>query len=161
MPQCPPDHATSTRRFRIAFSFAGEKRDFVKQVADLLAGRFGQDNILYDKYHEAEFAVFDLGIKLPKLYGEQVDLIVPVLCPNYYAKRWTGGEWMHIYGLLKKGDGNRVMPSRLEYAKADGLSPASGFIELDSKTPEKFFTLILERLALNEGNPQRSLHKTR
>jgi tetratricopeptide (TPR) repeat protein len=141
----------STKRFRIAFSFAGEKREFVKQVADLLAVRFGQDKILYDKYHEAEFAVFDLGIKLPKLYGEQSDLIVPVLCPDYDAKRWTGWEWVHIYSLLTKVDGHRVMPGRFDYANADGLSPASGFIELDKKSPEEFVTLILERLALNEG----------
>ena len=123
----------STKRFRIAFSFAGEKRvrDFVEACADLLAAKFSKENILYDKYHEAEFAVFNLGIKLPKLYGEQSELIVPVLCPNYDAKRWTGWEWMHIYGLLTKEDGHRVMPSRFEYATADGLSPTSGFIELD------------------------------
>ena len=34
------------------------------------------------------------------------------------------------------------------------LSPAAGFIELDDKTPEQFATLILERLALNEGKPK-------
>ncbi|CAN1551301.1 Orc1-like, AAA ATPase domain containing protein [Fimbriimonadaceae bacterium] len=141
----------STRRFRIAFSFAGEIRDFVKQTADLLSDRFGQGAILYDKYHEAEFAVYDLGIKLPKLYGEESDLIVPVLSPNYDVKRWTGWEWVHIYGLLTKVDGHRIMPSRFKYASADGLSPASGFIELDNKTPEHFVTLILERLAINEG----------
>lgn len=145
------DSPVSTKRFRIAFSFAGEKRDFVRQVADLLAVRFGREKILYDKYHEAEFAVFDLGIKLPKLYGEQSDLIVPVICPDYDAKRWTGWEWVHIYGLLTKADGHRVMPSRFDYANADGLSPAAGFIELDDRTPEEFVSLILERLALNEG----------
>lgn len=148
------DSPVITKRFRIAFSFAGEKREFVEQVADLLAKRFGRDKILYDKYYEAEFAVFDLGIKLPKLYGEQSDLIVPVLCPNYDTKRWTGWEWVHIYGLLTKTDGHRVMPSRFDYAKADGLSPASGFIELDHKTPADFVTLILERLAINEGLPR-------
>jgi tetratricopeptide (TPR) repeat protein len=142
------------KRFRIAFSFAGEKRDFVEKVARILAVRFGEDKILYDKFHEAEFARYDLGIRLPILYGEQSDLIVPVICPNYDAKRWTGWEWVHVYGLLTKADGDRVMPSRFEYAKADGLSPAAGFIELDNKTPEQFATLILERLALNEGLPK-------
>ena len=146
------DSPVRTKRFRIAFSFAGEKRDFVEKVADLLAAQFGYKKILYDKYHEAEFARYDLGIYLPKLYGEQSDLIVPVLCPAYDHKRWTGWEWTHIYGLLTKADGHRVMPSRFEYAKADGLSPASGFIELDHKTPDEFVTLILERLALNEGH---------
>lgn len=144
----------TTKRFRIAFSFAGEKRDFVAQVADLLAERFGEAAILYDKYHEAEFARYDLGIHLPKFYREQSDLIVPVLCPNYDEKRWTGWEWVHIYGLLTKSDGPRVMPTRFEYAEVDGLSEAAAFVELDDKTPDDLATLILERLALNEGKPK-------
>ena len=120
----------------------------------MLATRFGYEAILYDKFHEAEFAVYDLGIKLPKLYGDQSDLIVPVLCPNYDVKKWTGWEWVHIYSLLTKADGHRVMPCRFDYATADGLSPAAGFIELDDKSPEEFVTLILERLALNEDKPK-------
>src|ERR1041385_2144168 len=144
----------TTRRFRIAFSFAGEKRDFVAKVAAILARQFGKERILYDKFHEAEFARHDLGILLPKLYGEQSDLIVPVLCPNYDVKRWTGWEWLHIYSLLTKSDGKRVMPTRFEYANADGLSAAAGFVELDDKTPEDLAALILERLALNEGEPK-------
>ncbi len=42
----------SDKRFRIAFSFAGEKRDFVAEVAALLAKQFGEEAILYDKFHE-------------------------------------------------------------------------------------------------------------
>ena len=42
------------KRFRIAFSFAGEKRDFVAKVAEILAEQFGEERIPYDKYHEAE-----------------------------------------------------------------------------------------------------------
>ncbi|HWW75270.1 MAG TPA: AAA family ATPase, partial [Pyrinomonadaceae bacterium] len=96
----------------------------------------------------------DLGIYLPRLYGEQSDLIVPVLCPDYDAKRWTGWEWVHIYGLLTKGEGKRVMPARFEHAGVEGLGEAAAFVELDDRTPEDFAALILERLALNEGRPK-------
>ena len=44
----------SAKRFRIAFSFAGEKRDYVSKVAAILANRFDEEKILYDKFHEAE-----------------------------------------------------------------------------------------------------------
>jgi internalin A len=146
--------STSPKRFRIAFSFAGEKRDFVEKVAAILADIFGEAQILYDEFHEAEFARHDLGMYLPKLYSEQANLIVPVLCPHYDPKRWTGWEWLHIYSLLTKADGHRVMPSRFEHATADGLAPTAGFVELDGKSPERFAKLILERLALNEGKPK-------
>jgi hypothetical protein len=35
----------STKRFRIAFSFAGGKRDFVKVIAALLTARLGPNKI--------------------------------------------------------------------------------------------------------------------
>lgn len=141
------------KRFRIAFSFAGEKRDFVEVAAEILAKVFGKEQILYDKYHEAEFARTDLGMYLPKLYSQQSDLIVPVLCSNYDDKRWTGWEWVHIYSLITKQDNHRIMPARFDYAIADGLSAACGFVELDAKTPAQFADLILQRLAINQGKP--------
>jgi tetratricopeptide (TPR) repeat protein len=141
----------STLRFRIAFSFAGEKRDFVKEVADILAKRFDQSAILYDKYHEAEFARNDLSIYLPNLYNRDSDLVVVAVCPNYDVKEWTGLEWLAIHDLLQQRRREEVMLCRFDHAHVDGLFRGAGFIELDHKTPEQFAALILERLALNEG----------
>ncbi len=141
----------SEKRFRIAFSFAGEKRAYVKQVADLLAQKFSEAQILYDKFHEAEFARYDLGVYLPKLYREQADLVVAVICKSYDEKQWTGWEWMAIYSQLTKREGQNIMLARFDYAHVDGLFDAAAFVELDQKTPEQAAMLILERLALNEG----------
>ncbi|MBN8212147.1 MAG: tetratricopeptide repeat protein [Xanthomonadales bacterium] len=148
------DSPVSTKRFRIAFSFAGEKRAFVKQTADLLARQFGPEKILYDKYHEAEFARNDLGIYLPNLYNHESDLVVVVVCPNYDVKEWTGLEWLAIHHLLQQRLRDKVQLCRFKRAHVDGLFGGAGFIELDDKTPEAFVTLILERLALNEGHPK-------
>ncbi len=144
----------SDKRFRIAFSFAGEKRDFVAEVAAILAKQFGEEKILYDKFHEAEFAIFNLGIRLPKLYREASDLIVVVLSPAYDQKQWTGWEWTAIYSHLTKSGGDNVMLTRFEFAQVDGLFDAAAFVELDRKTPEQAADLILERLAINEGFPK-------
>ena len=100
------------KRFRVAYSFTGERRGFVKQVADILADRFGEAMILYDKYHEAEFARRDLGIELPSLYREHSDLIVAVLCPGYEKKSWTGLEWIEIHALHADREDGRVMLCR-------------------------------------------------
>lgn len=143
-----------TRRFRIAFSFAGEQRELVAKVAAILGQRFGKEAILYDKFHEAEFARHDLGIYLPKLYRDQSDLVVAVLCPNYDSKQWTGWEWMAIYAQLTKSEGGRIMLTRFDKAHVDGLFDAAAFVELDGRAPEQVAELILERLALNEGMPR-------
>ena len=97
------------RRFRIAFSFAGEKRSFVKDVAAILAKRFGEDKILYDKYHKAEFSRSDLAFYLPTLYHDHADLIVAVICPDYETKEWTGLEWTAIHDLLSQRKDDEVL----------------------------------------------------
>ncbi|MFZ4765602.1 MAG: TIR domain-containing protein, partial [Roseimicrobium sp.] len=142
-----PSDSAPTKRFRIAFSFAGEKRDFVEKVADLLAARFGEDKILYDKFYEAKLAKAGLAFSLPDLYHNESDLIVTVLCPDYEKKEWCGLEWSAIYGLIKQGRVEQVMLTRFDRVEGTGLYGLAGFVELDHKTPEQTATLILQRLA--------------
>lgn len=140
----------SSKRFRIAFSFAGEKRDFVAQVATILARRFGEPAILYDAYHTAEFSRSDLAIYLPALYAD-ADLVVAVLSPDYDPGEWCGLEWNAILGLLKKRRIDEVMLTRFGLVEGKGLHDLAGYTELDDLTPQQAATLILERLAVNEG----------
>jgi hypothetical protein len=140
--------------FRIAFSFAGEKREFVAKVARILADRFGEDKILYDKFHEAEFADADLAFDLPALYKNDSDLIVAVFCTDYERKEWCGLEWRAIFSIIKEGDSEQILLSRFDHIDGKGLFGLAGFIELDDKTAEQFVTLILQRLAINEGLPR-------
>jgi len=142
-----------SRRFRIALSFAGEKRDFVAQIAELLATRFDRNCILYDKYHQAEFARADLAFHLPALYNNETDLIVVVLSRDYANREWCGLEWSAIYGLIKKRKAQDVMLCRFDSVDGQGLYDLAGFVDLDRETPQQATRLILERLALNEGQP--------
>ena len=136
------------KRFRIAFSYAGEKRDFVEKVAAILASEFGKKAILYDKFHEAEFARRDLGIYLPELYHKQSDLVVIVVSPSYDEKQWTGLEWTAIHDLLSLRKDDEVMLCRFDHATVPGLYSTAGFVELDGRSPDEITKLILERLAL-------------
>src|SRR5260370_37911993 len=121
----------SAKRFRVAFSFAGEKRDFVAAVAAILATHFGESAILYDKYREAELARRDLGFHLPALYHEQSDLVIVVICQDYEKKEWCGLEWDAIFDLLKKRRTEEVMLCRFDHAAVKGLYSTAGFMELD------------------------------
>jgi len=150
----PTVESPLVKRFRVAFSFAGEKRHFVAEIATILAKRFGEATILYDKFHEAEFARRDLGFYLPDLYHNDANLIVAVLCEDYDRKEWCGLEWDAIFDLLKKRMNHEIMLCRFDKAMVQGLHSTAGFVELDEMTPELAATRILERLALNEGRPK-------
>ncbi len=142
------------KRFRIAFSFAGEKRDFVAEVATILAKQFSEDAILYDKYHSAEFSRSDLAFYLPDLYREKADLVVVVFCPDYETKEWCGLEWSAVYSLLKARRVGEVMLTRFARVEGKGLHGLAGYTDLDDLTPQQAADEILERLAINEGLPK-------
>ena len=144
----------TAKRFRIAFSFAGETRDFVAKVAAILAKRFGKDKILYDKYHNAEFSRSDLAFYLPDLYEKEADLVVAIFCPDYDKKEWCGLEWNAIYGLLKARQVGEVMLTRFGRVEGKGLRGLAGYTDLDELTPAQAADEILKRLAINEGKTE-------
>jgi hypothetical protein len=137
------------KRFRIALSFPGEHREFVKQVADHLAADIGQKQVLYDKYYEAEFAKPDLDIYLQELYHEQSELIAVFLCADYERKEWCGLEWRAIRDLIKRRLSSVVMPFRFDDTEIPGLFSTDGSIWIGDRTPKQVAALILERLRLN------------
>ena len=99
------------RRFRVALSFAGEKRDFVAKVAAELAKHFGESAVLYDEFkaHVADFARPDIDVYLPNLYRTESDLIALFLCSDYARKRFCKLEWRFVKQLLKTDDEKRIM----------------------------------------------------
>ncbi len=149
-----PRYPARAKRFRVALSFAGEKRDFVEHVAAILAHRFSREAVLYDKYHEAELSAQGLGLNLPGLYHEESDLVVVVVCRDYAKKEWGGLEWDAIFDLLKKRKITNVMLCRFDHATVEGLCSSARFVELDGRTPQQAAGLILQRLALHEGKPR-------
>jgi tetratricopeptide (TPR) repeat protein len=146
----------NAKRFRVAFSFAGEKRDYVRKVANALTSHFKKEEILYDKFHEAEFSRARLGRYLPKLYHEQSELIVVVVCPDYQDKEWCGLEWDAIFDLLKKRREDEVMLTRFGRATVEGLFSDAGFSDLDTKSAQQTADLICERLAVNKRKVKES-----
>jgi hypothetical protein len=142
------------RRFRVAFSFPGPKRDYVQQIAEALAVRFGEEALLYDRFHTAEFADADLAFKLPALYRDQADLIVVVLSGEYAQRQWCGLEWRAIYAHIMAGHSKNVMLFRADDAPIRGLYGLEGFALVDAFQPADAARLILQRLAINEGRPR-------
>lgn len=46
----------TNKRFKVALSFTGERRDYISQVAELLAAELGKDKVFYDAWYKAELA---------------------------------------------------------------------------------------------------------
>lgn len=142
-------------RFTIAFSYPSEHRQVVEPVAALLAAEFGHERILYDKYHDAEFARLDLDAYLPPLYSDHSELIVLFLCPEYASKRWCRLEWRHIKQLINTVKAERIMLLRIGDPgdlSSLGILSGDGNIDIAGLKPETVAEKIVKRLNVNRGD---------
>lgn len=153
-----PVPAAESPRFEVALSFPGEHRPFVKQVAEHLAAAISEDRLLYDHYHDVEFARPDLNIYLPTLYRKESELIVVFLCPEYTAKQWCRLEWRHVSQLITSAEAKRILflsfgnPGDMSEI---GILSGDGYIDVLPHTPQIIAEKILKRLAINRGDVRR------
>jgi hypothetical protein len=147
-----PQKEPSSMRFKIALSYPGERRDFVKQVADRLADQVGRDRVLYDRYYEAEFARPGLATYLQHLYHDESELIAVFLCTDYERKEWCGLEWRAVLDLIKQRQAATVMPLRFDDTEIPGLFSIDGYVWIGGRTPQEIADLILQRMNINASH---------
>lgn len=132
------------KKFKVALSFPGEKRDFVSQVASGLQEQIG--DVFYDQYFEAELAQPDQDIILQTIYHENSDLVVVFICKKYENKEWCGLEWRAIRELIKQKKSNAIMLMRFDDVEMPGVFSIDGYINLQGRTPEQIVHVILKRI---------------
>lgn len=93
----PPN---GSRRFRVALSFSGSERAYVKKVASSLIRRLGKGSVFYDEYYTAEPARLNLDTHLQNIYRNNSDLIVFFASGTYIEKMWCGLDWRAIRSLI-------------------------------------------------------------
>lgn len=137
-------------RFVVALSFPGEHRSFVARVANQLAAQFGKERILYDRFHEAEFARPNLDNHLQNLYHDESELVVVFLGRDYERKQWPGVEWRAIRDIIKQKKDTSVMFVRLDSGAVSGNLPIDGYVDA-GRSPTKIARLIIERLRISKA----------
>jgi len=134
-------------RFKVGLSFPGENRDFIRDIADILSKSYGQDQIFYDEYHQAELARLDLDINLGDLYRTKCELVIPFFSADYQSKKWCRLEWRYMRDIIFKGERlHAVMPFRLDSTKVDELLGIDGYIDAEKLTPAEVAAHIEKRL---------------
>ena len=142
---------TTTRRFAVAFTFPGGKRAYVEAVDRALREFLRPEQIFYDNRYKHELAKPNLDTHLQKIYHDQAELIVVFLCREYQEKEWCGIELRAVRDIIKKGQGDNVMPFRFDDADVLGLFSIDGYIDAAKNTPEQAAELIYQRLLHNRG----------
>jgi hypothetical protein len=138
-------------RFKVAFSFPGELRNYVKTVADAVKNKLPTGSVFYDEDFIAQLARPNLDNLLQTVYLKNSDLIVVFLSEDYDKKMWCGIEWRAVRSFINNRSDETVMLVRADNSNIPGVFPHDGYIDMSRFPPEQVAQFVLERVRLQNG----------
>lgn len=138
---------SSEKRFKVGLSFAGEEREFVREVSECLINELGENSVFYDDNYIHELSRLDLDVYLGNLYRNDCELLVPFFSLNYETKNWCNLEWRYMRDIIfNRKDKGSIMPFKFDEVDIEGLLSTDGYIMINSRSPEDISHLIIRRL---------------
>lgn len=132
------------RDYDIALSFAGEERDYVDQVANLLDNRGVK--VFYDLLEEADLWGKDLYVHLSEVYNKRAQFTVMFISEAYAKKLWTNHERMSAQARAFQESQEYILPARFDDTDIPGVLSTVGYVSLKGRSPEDLVSLITKKL---------------
>lgn len=138
------------REFDIALSFAGEEREYVDRVANLLNERGVK--VFYDLFEEANLWGKDLYVHLSGVYLERARFTVMFISDAYAKKLWTNHERKAAQARAFQEAQEYILPARFDDTVIPGVLPTVGYVSLKGRAPEDLVSLITKKLISSGGS---------
>jgi len=153
------------RQFDVALSFAGEDREYVEKVADILDKM--NIKVFYDKHETITLWGKDLYTYLQDIYTNKARFTI-IFCSKYYAEKlWTNHERIAAQARAFESNKEYILPARFDKTKIPGILSTIGYVNLNQYSPESFAQLIKEKIGpihrpnFFPDNPDRLYEKLR
>ena len=134
----------STYKYDIALSFAGEDRQDVEKIAEIL--KANDIKVFYDKYEVVGLWGKDLYSHLNNLYQNEANYCVMFISRYYAEKLWTNHERKSAQARAFAAKKEYILPVRLDDTSIDGILPTVGYIDGTKYSPLELTNLIINKL---------------
>jgi len=136
--------ASSDYEYDVVLSFAGEQRNYVEQVADMLRRR--GLGLFYDKYEDVEMWGKDLVEHLHELYARKGRYCVMFISREYAGKVWPTAERRAALERQVAQKGEYILPARFDDTDLPGLSTTVCYIDLRGLPPSEFAEKVVAKV---------------
>jgi tetratricopeptide (TPR) repeat protein len=143
------DAGKTSREFDVALSFAGEDRNYVDQVANLL--RDSGVKVFYDSFEETNLWGKNLYDYLSDIYMNKASYTIMFISKHYADKLWTNHERQVVQARAFQERQEYMLPARFDETEIPGVLPTIGYISLAERTPKQFVEVILGKLISSGG----------
>lgn len=136
--------SASRRKYEAAFSFAGEQREYVQRVADVLEAS-GVPHF-FDERAAVEMWGENLVEYLDGVYRRESRYVLVFVSEAYASKIWTRVEYRSALARAIQEKGAYILPVRFDDTDLPGFLPTIAFLDARRLTPEKIAQALLEKL---------------
>ncbi|MBA4047046.1 MAG: hypothetical protein C0476_00735 [Sphingomonas sp.] len=134
------------RRFQVALSFAGEQREYVREVAKFLSAK--HIAVFYDEFETNTLWGKDGAEHFHHVYSQDTQYVVMFISEEYVAKAWTRHERRAAISRQMKDAGEYILPVRFDNSDVPGLSDALQYLHADSYTPAALASEIAKKVGI-------------
>jgi len=138
-------------KYDVAFSFAGEDRKYVEDVANYL--KENGVKIFYDKFEIVDLWGKDLGIHFDYVYRKSAKYCVPFISKHYKEKVWTNYEIKSAISKAIESNEEYILPVRFDDTELPGIRPTIGYINLNDYSPFQLADLLLKKIGTEPSIP--------
>ncbi len=136
-------------KLEVALSFAGEDREFVRKVAELLQAE--DVSVFYDESESIPLWGKDLAVELAQVYGKRARFVVVFVSESYAKKAWPRHEFRSALAAAIESEGERILPVRLDDTKLPGLRSTVAYLPGHTLGPDGIARAIVQKLRLSQS----------
>ncbi|MFC3310848.1 TIR domain-containing protein [Blastomonas aquatica] len=121
------------RPYQVALSFAGEQREYVRDVARALAARHVA--VFYDEFQANTLWGKDGAEHFHQIYSRGTQYVVMFISAEYVAKAWTRQERCSAVSRQMKDEAEYILPVRFDDTAVPGLPDTIQYLSAGRYTP--------------------------
>lgn len=141
---------SSSFKYDVALSFAGEERDYVDKVANFLKNKI---KFFYDQFEDVDLWGKDLFTHLDEVYRINARYCVMFISKNYAKNLWTNHERQSAQARAFEENKEYILPVRFDDTEIPGIRPTVGYIDGMVTSPEQLADMIIKKCLSKEGSP--------
>ncbi len=145
-PAAPMFEGRGRRPFQVALSFAGEQREYVREVATALAAR--RIAVFYDEFETNALWGKDGAEHFHQIYSQGTQYVVMFISAEYIAKAWTRHERRAAISRQMKDDAEYILPVRFDDSAVPGLPDTLQYLTADRFTPAELALEIAKKIGI-------------
>lgn len=143
-----------SRPYQVALSFAGEQREYVRDVAQALAAR--HIAVFYDEFEANTLWGKDGAEHFHQIYSRDTQYVVMFISAEYVAKAWTRQERRSAISRQMMDQAEYILPVRFDDTAVPGLPDTIQYLSAARYTPAALAVEIANKLGVGSTSGKAS-----